>query len=87
MEFVENSKINPNASPVTTIARASRLIVVSAGAFGSPAILERSGIGGKDVLQKLGINVVVDLPGVGEGYQGLCCRVFSFLLQCLSYYI
>ncbi|KAL0579314.1 hypothetical protein V5O48_002712 [Marasmius crinis-equi] len=49
-------------------ALASRLVVVSGGAFGSPAILERSGIGAKELLQKLDIPVLVDLPGVGENY-------------------
>ena len=44
--------------------------MVCAGAFGSPTILERSGIGGKDILKQFGLNVIVDLPGVGEGYQG-----------------
>lgn len=59
---------------ITTLltARASRLVVVSSGAFGSPAILERSGIGGKSVLEKAGVEVLVDLPGVGEHYLGTC---------------
>jgi len=51
--------------------KASRLVVLSAGAFGSPSILERSGIGGKEVLEKNGISQLVDLPGVGENYMGL----------------
>ena len=41
-------------------------IVVSAGAIQSPAILLRSGIGPADELEALGIDVVVDLPGVGR---------------------
>lgn len=49
-------------------AFASRLVVLSSGAFGSPAILERSGIGGTDLLQRNGIPQIVDLPGVGENY-------------------
>jgi choline dehydrogenase-like flavoprotein len=44
-------------------------IVLSAGAFGSPAILERSGIGDGRRLQELGIDTVADLPGVGENLQ------------------
>ncbi|KAL4261270.1 GMC oxidoreductase family protein [Pleurotus pulmonarius] len=48
---------------------AKRLVVVSAGAFGSPAILQRSGIGARTLLKKLDINEQVDLPGVGENYQ------------------
>jgi len=40
-------------------------ITVSAGAFASPAILMRSGIGPGAELERLGIRVVVDAPGVG----------------------
>ncbi|KAJ6624001.1 GMC oxidoreductase-domain-containing protein [Mycena sp. CBHHK59/15] len=47
---------------------ASRLVVVSGGAFGSPAILERSGIGAQDLLKAHDIRQIVDLPGVGENY-------------------
>ncbi|KAG6919177.1 hypothetical protein DXG01_008475 [Tephrocybe rancida] len=51
-----------------SISYVAKLVVVSAGAFGSPAILERSGIGGKDVLEKNKITQLVELPGVGEHY-------------------
>ncbi len=40
--------------------------IVAAGAFGSPAILERSGIGGEAVLRRAGIPARHVLPGVGE---------------------
>ncbi len=43
-----------------------REIVLCAGAYGSPAILLRSGIGPAAHLRDLGIPVVRDLPGVGE---------------------
>lgn len=45
--------------------RAER-IVLSAGAYGSPAILLRSGIGPEEHLTEVGIEVVHKLPGVGE---------------------
>ncbi|KAJ8519058.1 hypothetical protein ONZ45_g3963 [Pleurotus djamor] len=48
---------------------ASQLVVVSGGAFGSPSILQRSGIGATHLLEKLSIQSKVDLPGVGENYQ------------------
>lgn len=53
----------------TPITVKARLVVVTAGAFGSPMLLERSGIGCADLLAGLGIDVQVDLPGVGADYQ------------------
>jgi choline dehydrogenase len=41
-------------------------VVVAAGAYGSPAILMRSGIGPEDHLRELGIPVEVACPGVGS---------------------
>ncbi len=41
-------------------------IVLAAGAYGSPAILLRSGIGPADELRALGIDVVADVAGVGR---------------------
>jgi len=41
-------------------------VALAAGALDSPRILLRSGIGPKKDLEALGIDVVVDLPGVGE---------------------
>ena len=46
--------------------RARREVIVAAGAFGSPQLLMLSGIGAAAELQKLGVPVVLDLPGVGK---------------------
>jgi choline dehydrogenase len=46
--------------------RASREVIVSAGAAGSPKLLELSGIGNPDFLARHRIGVVHELPGVGE---------------------
>ncbi|KUI62787.1 Alcohol oxidase [Cytospora mali] len=51
------------------VIRARKMVVVSCGANGSPSVLERSGIGNKDVLEKAGVTVVADLPGVGSNWQ------------------
>jgi choline dehydrogenase len=50
-------------------ARASREVMLCAGAIQSPQLLQLSGIGPPDVLRRLGITVVAALPGVGENLQ------------------
>lgn len=50
-------------------AHASREIIISAGAVQSPQILQLSGIGNATELRALGIDIVADLPGVGENLQ------------------
>ncbi len=49
--------------------RASREVVLSAGAIGSPQILQLSGIGPGALLQRHGIEVRHELPGVGANLQ------------------
>lgn len=50
-------------------AMANIEIVLSAGAIRSPQLLELSGVGDKNVLRANGVDVVADLPGVGENLQ------------------
>jgi choline dehydrogenase len=40
-------------------------VILSTGTLQTPALLERSGIGGSAVLSQFGISQLVDLPGVG----------------------
>jgi len=49
--------------------KARKEVVLTAGALASPKILQLSGIGNADHLRRHGIEVVADLPGVGENYQ------------------
>ena len=53
----------------TYTAKASREVILSAGTIASPAILERSGIGSKDLCDQLGIKNVIDNANVGENFQ------------------
>jgi choline dehydrogenase-like flavoprotein len=53
--------------PVTIGARAE--VIVASGAFGSPQLLQASGIGPASHLQSLGIEVIHDSPQVGENLQ------------------
>jgi choline dehydrogenase len=46
-------------------ARAGREVILSSGAFGSPQLLQLSGVGPGELLQRHGVPVVADMPGVG----------------------
>jgi alcohol oxidase len=56
-------------TPHTEIVYARKQVILAAGGLGSPQILERSGVGNSELLSKLDIPVVADLPGVGSNYQ------------------
>ncbi|GAA5837031.1 hypothetical protein JCM11251_004479 [Rhodosporidiobolus azoricus] len=64
VEFI--SALNPAES---FYARFTGEVLLCAGTFGSPKILEMSGIGDRKILKKAGIDCISDLPGVGENLQ------------------
>ncbi|KAI9652689.1 MAG: hypothetical protein M1821_007830 [Bathelium mastoideum] len=68
---------------------ASREVILSAGSLRSPVILEQSGIGNSQILNRHGIHIKVALSGVGENLQDQITQneVFSFTLDlpALSY--
>jgi choline dehydrogenase len=49
--------------------KARREVILSAGPIVTPKLLELSGVGNGELLSRLGIPVVHDLPGVGENLQ------------------
>jgi choline dehydrogenase len=51
------------------VAQATSEVVLSAGSIGTPQILQLSGIGPAGLLQKHGVEVLVDSPGVGANLQ------------------
>jgi len=50
----------------TQMVKANREVILSAGSIGSPHIMQMSGIGPSQVLKNAGIEVLHELPGVGE---------------------
>ena len=49
--------------------RATKEVILSAGAIGSPHLLQVSGIGDRSLLEKHGVNTLKDVPGVGRNLQ------------------
>ncbi len=58
-----------NEDQVPFEIRAHKEVLLSSGAYGSPQILLRSGIGPGNEINKHGIDVINDLPGVGKNLQ------------------
>jgi choline dehydrogenase-like flavoprotein len=83
-----------SATGVATISKAgtkveyhaTKEIIVTAGAYCSPPILMRSGLGPKEQLEKHHIECLVDLPGVGSNLQDhVVCRLYSLFATVLPY--
>jgi choline dehydrogenase len=56
-------------------------VVLAAGAYGSPAVLLRSGIGAADELRRHGIRLIHELPAVGAGLADHCRVGIGFELR------
>ncbi|KAI1822107.1 hypothetical protein F4861DRAFT_541276 [Xylaria intraflava] len=61
-------EIKDKDGKVTNIT-ANREVILAAGTIRTPQLLELSGIGDRDLLQGLGIDVLIDNPNVGEHMQ------------------
>jgi choline dehydrogenase-like flavoprotein len=64
-----------------TVLNARKEVILSAGSFQTPGLLELSGIGNATLLKSLGISVVKDLPSVGENFQDHIRIQASFQLK------
>lgn len=67
-------RADPRANGAVSPARPERVfvrreVILSGGAFNTPQLLKLSGVGPREELERFGIDVVVDLPGVGENLQ------------------
>lgn len=58
--------------------KARREIILSAGAFGSPQIMMLSGIGSGEELSRQGIDMMHELPGVGQNLQDHIDLIYSY---------
>jgi choline dehydrogenase-like flavoprotein len=62
----------------TQIIKANKEVILAAGVFQSPKLLELSGIGAHELLSKHGIDTVIDNPNVGENLQDHLMTGISF---------
>ena len=74
--LVYNLKVAGHRIEEVSYMREGRLLhafgdqfVLTAGVYHSPQILQLSGVGPSQELERLGINPLIDLPGVGKNYQ------------------
>jgi choline dehydrogenase-like flavoprotein len=66
------------ANGTTHEVQARKEVILAAGVYGTPKLLELSGIGGKDVLKPLGIETIVENPSVGRNLQDHLMTGISF---------
>jgi choline dehydrogenase len=74
-KIVFKGKTAVGAEYISTVSKKSgsitarKEVILAAGSMHTPQILQISGVGPKNVLEKLGVDVVMDLPGVGQNFQ------------------
>lgn len=80
VELRQNPQLlaDPAEKPATGVVRASKMVILTAGTFGSPTILERSGVGDREILAQAHVPVAVHLPGVGHGYQDHQASLYTY---------
>ncbi|KAI0389771.1 oxidoreductase [Xylariaceae sp. FL0594] len=61
-----------------SVVQASKEVILAADALQSPKILELSGVGDAKLLRGLGIDVILDLPAVGENLQDHTVSIICF---------
>ncbi|MDO8324942.1 MAG: choline dehydrogenase [Phenylobacterium sp.] len=66
---------------VRKIAKARREVILAGGAINSPQLLQLSGVGPGELLRDHGIEVVADLPGVGENLQDHYVMAVTYRLK------
>ncbi|KAM3423900.1 hypothetical protein BST61_g1295 [Cercospora zeina] len=74
VEYLEGKQLyaasaNPSSGGKSGYVAASKEVIVAGGTFNTPQLLKLSGIGPREELERFGIPVVHDLPGVGTNMQ------------------
>ena len=59
----------PDGGTTKLTVKVNKEVILASGSVGSPAVLLYSGVGPKDVLADAGVDLVSELPGVGQHLQ------------------
>lgn len=78
VEYQPNPAFQQSQPPTIHTVKVNRMVIVACGALGSPLVLERSGIGGYDILNAAGVPPVANIPGVGRQYQDHHMMIYSY---------
>lgn len=68
VQVVPTKPLSPEQNQ-SMIIKVRKQIIVSCGTLSSPLVLQRSGIGDPEKLKAVGVEPVIDLPGVGLNFQ------------------
>lgn len=60
-----------------------KTVIISAGTLGTPLLLGRSGVGDKEIHGNVGVDVVADIPGVGEDFRDHHAMLLSYYTSLL----
>ncbi|MBE3047559.1 GMC family oxidoreductase N-terminal domain-containing protein [Candidatus Bathyarchaeota archaeon] len=71
-------EFRPVAGGEVKTVRPKREVILSAGAIHTPQILQLSGIASAEYLESAGIELIEDLPGVGQNFQDHCGLPITF---------
>ena len=58
--------LDDDRNPQDIMLESAGEVILAAGSLATPGILKASGVGNRSLLEKLGIEVRIELPGVGE---------------------
>ena len=81
LEFTARDVEEGEEAEVQTV-RARKEVIISAGTVHTPQILQLSGIGPEALLGEAGIEVLVDLPGVGQNFQDHAYLSVGYRCKC-----
>lgn len=80
----ESVEYTTDNGTTTQKVKVNKEVILAAGTVGSPVVLLHSGVGPKDVLSDAGVDLVSELPGVGQHLQDHYVSYMSITACCVN---